>query len=198
MRYGFFGGSFNPPTKAHLEIAIKALKEFDLDKVFFVPMGNSYDKAELVDERYRCDMINLLAKNEEKINIEDIELGKKDRIFAIDAFNMIEQKYIKSENYFIMGADNFIKIPEWKENEKMIKNYKYIIFERNNINIEDFIKNNDLLQKNQKNINILKVKQNKNVNSTMLRQLIKDKDYNIEKFTTPEIIDYIKEKKLYT
>ena len=32
-KVGFFGGSFNPPTNAHLEIAKTALEEMELDKV---------------------------------------------------------------------------------------------------------------------------------------------------------------------
>lgn len=38
MRLGFFGGSFNPPTNAHIDLAKKALKECKLDKVIFVPI----------------------------------------------------------------------------------------------------------------------------------------------------------------
>ena len=36
MKIGFFGGSFNPPTKAHLNLARKAIEEKNLDKVVFV------------------------------------------------------------------------------------------------------------------------------------------------------------------
>lgn len=38
MKIGFFGGSFNPPTKAHINLAKKALNICKLDKVIFVPM----------------------------------------------------------------------------------------------------------------------------------------------------------------
>ena len=39
-RIGFYGGSFNPPTKAHIELAKKVIKECNLDKVIFVPVGD--------------------------------------------------------------------------------------------------------------------------------------------------------------
>lgn len=33
-RYAFFGGSFNPPTKAHMNLAEQVIKEFHIDKFF--------------------------------------------------------------------------------------------------------------------------------------------------------------------
>ena len=62
-KVGFFGGSFNPPTNAHLEIAKTALEEMELDKVYFVPMGNTYKKPGLIDER-------LSFNNSNSINAE--------------------------------------------------------------------------------------------------------------------------------
>ena len=44
IKLGFFGGCFNPPTIAHLEIALKAIEIEKLDKVYFVPMGDYYKK----------------------------------------------------------------------------------------------------------------------------------------------------------
>ena len=37
-KLGFFGGCFNPPTVAHIELIEKAIKENNLDMVYFVPM----------------------------------------------------------------------------------------------------------------------------------------------------------------
>jgi len=51
MKIGFFGGSFNPPTNAHIALAQKAIKECMLDKVVFVPMNDYYRKKELVSRR---------------------------------------------------------------------------------------------------------------------------------------------------
>ncbi len=47
MKIGFFGGSFNPPTNAHICLAQKAIKECGLDKVIFVPMNDYYRKNNL-------------------------------------------------------------------------------------------------------------------------------------------------------
>ncbi len=62
MRIGFFGGCFNPPTNAHINLAKKALKECNLDKVIFVTVGDFYDKKELVPGKDRYNMLKIACK----------------------------------------------------------------------------------------------------------------------------------------
>ena len=202
-KFGFFGGSFNPPTYAHLKIAKESIEKFNLDKVFFVPVGNLYNKPELIDEKYRYEMLKIISKNENNIEVEDIELNKEKTISAIQAFFMIENKYKKFynheiETYYIMGADNFINILNWKDSKQLIENYKYIIFKRDNIDIEEYINENKLLNKNKSNFNILKLNENNYINSSSIRENIKKEKYKENvKYTKEEIIKYIKENKLY-
>ena len=40
MKIGFFGGCFNPPTNAHVNLAKKVLDECNLNRVVFVPVGD--------------------------------------------------------------------------------------------------------------------------------------------------------------
>lgn len=62
MKIGFFGGCFNPPTNAHINLAKKVLKECKLDKVVFVPVGDFYDKKELVPAKHRYNMLKIAFK----------------------------------------------------------------------------------------------------------------------------------------
>ena len=47
-RLGFFGGSFNPITKAHIDLILEAIDKYSLDKVYFVPMNDKYKKQGLL------------------------------------------------------------------------------------------------------------------------------------------------------
>ncbi len=62
MRIGFFGGSFNPPTNAHINLAKRALEECELDKVIFVPIGDFYEKAGLVSGKHRYNMLKIACE----------------------------------------------------------------------------------------------------------------------------------------
>lgn len=201
MKIGFFGGSFNPPTYAHLNIAKTAIKYIKLDKVFFVPVGNTYKKYDLIDEKYRYEMLKLMCNNEKSIFVENIEMNQTKNISAIKAFEMIEKKYKelykKVEIYYIMGADNFIKLPTWNNAEKLVQK-QYIIFKRNGLNLEKIIEEEKLLKNYKKNFEILELDKNREYRSGIIRDFIKEEKYeNTKEYTKPEIIEYIKEKKIY-
>ena len=46
-RIVIFGGAFNPPTRAHLDIATEALYYLDAEKVLFVPVSDLYKKDDV-------------------------------------------------------------------------------------------------------------------------------------------------------
>lgn len=201
MKIGFFGGSFNPPTYAHLEIAKEALKQEKLDKFYFVPVGNTYKKPELMDEKYRYEMLEIMCNNEGNIFVEDIEMKQANTISTIEAFEMIEEKYKKLyeniEIYYIMGADNFIKLPTWNDAEQLAQK-QYIIFKRDNLKLEEFIKEDKLLNTHKKNFKILELESGKDYRSGIIRNLIKEKNFEeAKKYTKPKVIEYIKKKKIY-
>ena len=83
-KLGFFGGSFNPPTYAHINVAKMSIEKFNLDAVYFVPVGNLYNKLSLIDENYRYKMLELIC--DDKIMVENIELGRKQTLNTLQAF----------------------------------------------------------------------------------------------------------------
>ena len=203
QKIGFFGGSFNPPTYAHLEVAKTALRQLNLDKVFFVPVGNLYNKPDLIDEKHRYNMLQLSCKDEENIDVENIELNQNRNLSTIDAFKLISSKYKNVESYYIMGADNFKKLPNWKDSQELIENYKYIVFERKDdthkdMELEQYIKNNEVLNNNKNNFHILTLQKFDEINSGIIRNYIKQEEYSkCNEYTMPEVIEYIKNNNLY-
>lgn len=196
MKLGFFGGSFNPPTKAHLNLADKAIKECSLDKVIFVPMGDFYKKLGLAKGIDRFNMLKIAcsAYENNKMQVSDLELREENKkIYAIDAFRLIEKEYPKDDKFFIMGADNFIKLTSWRNSEELINNYKYIVFERGNINLTKYINNNKDLMKC--NINIIQNNEYKTDSSTEFREFLKNgKKQGI---VQEEVLDYIIKNNIY-
>ena len=136
-KYAFFGGSFNPPTIAHKTLAIKAAEKLNLDKVFFVPVGDGYKKDGLIDEKHRFKMLQLICNSNEKLDVCDIEINKNYNFKAIDVFKLIDDIYKEDEKYFIMGADNFVNILNWKNATELVSNYKFILLNRNEINLKE-------------------------------------------------------------
>lgn len=53
-----FGGSFNPPTVAHINLAKQVLEEMnEIEKVIFVPVSTKYNKKGLAPDEVRLNML---------------------------------------------------------------------------------------------------------------------------------------------
>lgn len=127
-KIGFFGGCFNPPTIAHLQIAKEAINKYNLDNVLFVPMNDFYPKKNLLSKNHRLNMLELLIKNEPKLGIDTFELDINKNTSITEAFSHID-KFYEADKYYIMGMDNFSKLKELKNNN-VLNEYNFIIFDR--------------------------------------------------------------------
>jgi len=193
----FYGGSFNPPTKIHFQIAKNVLKQLNIDKVYFVPVGNYYQKNGLIDVKHRFNMLNLMCKSEENICVSDITLNQINNLKAINVFKMLKEKYLNENVYFIMGSDNFSKIHQWENFEQLVTDYKIIIIKRDNVNINNLILENKILNNNKNNFIILNSDDTQNkIDSTEVRNKIKNQE-NVLEYIDEKIINYIIENGLY-
>lgn len=193
-RYGFFGGSFNPPTMAHERLAEEIAEKFKLDKVYFVPVGNYYKKTDLIDENKRLAMLESIRND--KIDVLDIELNSKKKLLAVDAFELINDNFSSSENYFILGGDNLEKLPNWENATKCLNNN--IIAIQRGKNLANIIVENKLLEENKNKIFKFNANKLYNYSSTEVRKAIKNDDIEIlNKMLNKKVYFYIKENNLY-
>lgn len=187
MKIGFFGGCFNPPSNIHINIAKTVLKEFSLDKLIFVPVGNYYEKNEIIDEKHRYNMLKLATQNENNLEVENITLNSEKKLFAIDTFSLILDKYSQDEIFFIMGSDNFRNMPHWKEYETLLKKHNFIIIERERKTIRK-IENKNILYYIPEKL--------QDIDSTKIRELIK-KSRDVSNLLDTKVYEYVKTNNLY-
>ena len=195
MKIGMFGGCFNPPTIAHFKLAKEAIKKFNLDKVFFVPVGNKYNKKDLIDEKHRYNMLKIMCEKDKNLDVSDIEMNREYKLYAIDVFTMLTNKYKNDELYFIMGADNVKELDTWKESNLLMQNFKFIILERGDESVEDIIIENKNLQKYRAKFNILKNQEIIDCSSTKVREKIEK--HEIVNLVKQEVYKYIINNNLY-
>ncbi len=132
------------------------------------------------------------ANGLKNIEVTDFELHIKEKLYAIDVFRIIENKYKDAEIFFIMGADNFANITKWKNSDELLKMYKYIILDRENIDLNKFI-----TKELEKNTCVIKNEEYNICSSSSFRDALKkEKKYNKE-IISDEVIDYIIANNLY-
>lgn len=174
-RIGFFGGCFNPPTNIHIKIANNLIEAGRLDKVVFVPVNDYYKKKDLVEAKHRYNMLKLATKDYHNLEVDDIEIKEDREMFAVDAFEVIHSssfaRQTNKENVFlIMGSDNFNKMPEWKNYDRIKDKYNYLVIDRDE----------------------------KEISSTVIREMIKNDNKKVVEYLSEEVYKYIIENNLYT
>ena len=125
------------------------------------------------------------------IEISDLELNRKEKLYAADAFKLIEENYKNVDIFFIMGADNFINIAKWKNSKEIIEKYNYIVLDRNSIDLNRYINENEFIRSHKDNIKVIKDENYSKYNATDFRKKKKkDNEYNQE-IVSDEVIEYI-------
>ena len=139
MKIGILGGTFDPPHFAHKEIAKRALDQFSLEKIIFIPAGNSWQKQNSATYENRFIMTQLLISDEELFEISDIENNVNQPTYTVDTLKKLNLK--KEETFFILGADAAIGISTWESYEKLSNYVQFLIAPRKKIS-EKNLKNN--------------------------------------------------------
>ena len=157
-----------------------------MDKIYFVPVGNYYEKSSLIEAKHRYNMLKLAI--EDKMDVEKIAIESKIKLYAIDTFELLKEKYNKDDIFFIMGSDNFRKMPTWKNYEKLKTNYNIIVIERERKKIRN---------ENQKNIIEFIPEKLAEIDSTQIREMFKNNEKNVKKYLNPKVYEYIQKNNLY-
>ena len=165
-RIGILGGSFDPPHKGHLYISKIALKKLKLNKILWiVTKKNPFKKKSHLKKKKRIKLSKEITKNYKKIFVQyfDDKIGSSN---TFDLLNYIKKKNKKSELFFLIGADNLMKLHKWKNWQKIPNLAKIIVFPRKSYSL-----NQTTFKKIYKK-DILYIKSKKiNISSSLIRKL---------------------------
>jgi nicotinate-nucleotide adenylyltransferase len=112
--------------------------------------------------------------------------------YTYQILNSLKLEYKKDELYLIIGADNIINFDKWM-NYKEILTYNLIILNRSNIDALEY-----LVKLNKKdNYIIVNDLPNIDISSTMIRNKLNNKDYDLSMYIDDCVLNYIRENNLY-
>lgn len=184
MRIALFGGKFDPPHLAHLEITKHILQTQLVDQLWFLPANTHPWRNIHVSPEHRLKMLSFMENR--NIKICDIEIVRGGQTYTIDTIRQLQQTTPHSF-YWVNGTDQAEQLPKWKEFEELKKRMKFLMIPRNNILFSNTTISYQILQP---------LKLYKSYSSTLIRNAIKEKK-SIDSFVLPEVKEYIQNNKLY-
>lgn len=116
---GIMGGTFNPIHNGHLAIAQAAYKDACLDKVLFMPSGNSYMKKNVLGIAKRLDMVRLAIQEYPYFELSLVEAEREGNTYTYETLRRLTTENPDVSYHFIMGADSLFHIEEWREPEQI-------------------------------------------------------------------------------
>lgn len=132
-RVGLFGGSFDPVHNGHLKIARESLRQFELDRVLFIPAAQSplKEHSPRTSDQERIDMLELAIAGNEcfEICLDEIERGGVS--YSFETANSVQQRFPEARLFWILGGDQARQLGQWRNIQSLAKMVEFICLRRN-------------------------------------------------------------------
>ncbi len=115
QRIGVLGGTFDPPHLAHLNIALEALEQLNLNRVFWTitpepPHKQSRVAASILD---RATMLSLMIAPYPFFSLCTVDMERPGPYYAADTLKIIADENKGAELVYIIGSDLLSSFASW-------------------------------------------------------------------------------------
>lgn len=118
MKWGLFGGTFDPVHTGHLRAAEELAETLELDSVIFIPAAVPPHKTDrdITPFEHRLAMTRLAAAGNDRFSVSDIEAHREGKSYSIDTVrHFLAAGDRRPELFFITGQDAFNAITTWRD-----------------------------------------------------------------------------------
>jgi nicotinate-nucleotide adenylyltransferase len=131
-KIGLFFGSFNPVHVGHLIIASYMATQTDLDQVWLVvsPQNPLKSKRTLANDYDRLHLVEVATQDDNHIKASNIEFKLPKPSYTVDTLTYLREQYPDKEFVLIMGGDNLMSLPKWKNYEVLLRDYRIYVYHR--------------------------------------------------------------------
>lgn len=115
---GIYGGTFDPVHYGHLRVAEEVAESLRLDRLYFLPAGQPrLRNLPLASNQHRCAMLRLAIRENTRFCLDNRELRRAGETRSVESLREIRQAAFEEKGEtaicFIIGADAFLKLPQW-------------------------------------------------------------------------------------
>ncbi len=182
-----FGGSFDPPHLAHIEMVNHVIA--DCDKLYIFPAKESPHKVNgavaTSDQRFQMCRLSFQSISP-KIEVSKFELNSPSPSYTINTVRWILNLFPECELSIIIGEDQGAQLDVWYEFRALQKIVKFICFSRNYCEL-----NSEIQLEYIHNFNY-------EISSRELRSGLRHNLRKMKSMLHPQVFEYILENKLYS
>ena len=122
-RVGVLGGTFDPPHRAHLELAAAAREQLKLSSVIFMPAGNPWRKSQskVSPAAVRLEMVAAAVQNISWARVSDLEASNPEPTYTAETLKRIKAEDPEKYLWFILGADALSDMAYWHSPGEIVR-----------------------------------------------------------------------------
>ena len=132
MRVALLGGTFDPPHVGHLLVASDAFESLRLDRLVFVPASQQPLKRESIAAAaaHRLRMVELMTQGDRRFSVDEIEIRRTGLSYTVDTLEEYARRLPESERFFLLGADAFATLDQWRDPARILGLARLVIIPR--------------------------------------------------------------------
>jgi nicotinate-nucleotide adenylyltransferase len=128
INIGIYGGGFDPPHLAHVELAEVAIEQFKLDQLLVIPTGDAVHKRRhLTASHHRLAMARLAFDGLLKAIVDPREMNRGGASYTIDTLLELKAQYPNAQFILIIGQDQLTAFHTWKNYSEILSYVKLAV-----------------------------------------------------------------------
>ena len=132
MVVGIYGGSFDPIHSGHAMVANFVAQCNVVDEVWIMVSRRNplKEQGAYASDEERLEMAGIVAKECRNVKVTDIEMTLPTPSYTIETLKELKSRYPEDEFKIIIGSDSLERFDQWKESEKIRKEFGVIVYPR--------------------------------------------------------------------
>ncbi len=124
MNIGVLGGTFDPVHIGHLILAEEVAARLNLAGVLFIPAGQPWLKADapVSAAEHRVRMASLAIAGRSRFKLLTMEIERAGPSYSVDTIRELKKQIAAGDELlFVLGWDNLVDLPRWRQLSQLIK-----------------------------------------------------------------------------
>ncbi|MDD2380528.1 MAG: nicotinate (nicotinamide) nucleotide adenylyltransferase [Mariniphaga sp.] len=187
---GLYFGSFNPVHIGHLVIANYMVEYAELDELWFIvsPQNPHKQKASLLNDHDRLELVQLAIEGDSRFRVSDIEFSLPKPSYTIETLTYLKKRHPGLFFKILMGSDNLENFHKWKNYKIIVDDFGVIVYPRPEFDASQI--------KQHKNIQIASEAPLMEISSSYIREGLKE-GRDMRHFLPPKVWALIDKKGFY-
>ena len=196
------GGSFNPPTRAHVQLMEAAIYAVNASQGIFVPTTHDYvakkmkrqkRPLDILSEPIRVAMLQSFCKTDRRIFVSRIQMLKTGKGYDYEMLEELQTDYPDAEIYFVTGSDKLYILPRWHRIDELLDKFKILVARRGVDDLEEIKTIHPYLLEHWDRFTLFDVPKEINaISSSAFRERLHNNDESASELVTPEVWDIMR------